>query len=732
MKKEKKRLRERLPEFFSKTPVIMAVCAVLFAAFLLLWNFAITALWNLWSSIKNLKAASFIIPNPLHFDFIRFKWPYLIGAVLALLFCLRLAYRMRLSLEPLHSPSQKGSREWSSIEELKQEYRAVPEKTKLYKGKGGFPISRFGDDIFIDDSPVNTLIIGTSRSGKDECLIYSAIDIYSRAKELLDRASLAIADPKGELAAASVPTLQARGYATYVLDLKELDGLSYNPLELVKEAYIRGDTSEAQLLANTISYVMFNDPTARDKTWQNWSIALTNALILAVVIDCCRNAEECQDEAEKQEWYGKINLYSASRLLIDLGEPLPDQPGKAGGYAIDTFFASRGLSDIARIQYAAVATATGKTKGNIFANTLAVLTKFTMEPIARMTARNSIDLKSIGFDKERPSAVFMVTPDYDHSKDFIVTMFISQLYYVLSKNASNAPGGECLREVVFLLDEFGNIPPIPDMANMISVCLGRNIRFDLVVQAYSQIYKLYGQEDGKTILGGCGNHVYLLTIELETAKQFSALIGNETITAMSRCGTPLELDKHITNHIDTQPLLNPNELMELQPGENVVVRVTKRTDLQGRNIRPNPIFNHGKTAMKYRYQYLTKDFPTGRSFGELHISDSCEHKSLELDTIIYSPTIASYNPLDAFFEGLGLEIEELPVKAAEEDHTPFEDLTEQKKEKLLGFLENSGIFIETAGLTMSGFDRLVQELVDNGQISVDQYEDIYTIISERK
>ncbi|HCC02159.1 MAG TPA: hypothetical protein DEP60_05600 [Ruminococcaceae bacterium] len=35
------------------------------------------------------------------------------------------------------------------------------------------------------------------------------------------------------------------------------------------------------------------------------------------------------------------------------------------------------------------------------------------------------------------------------------------------------------REVVFLLDEFGNITPIPEMAHILNVCLGRNIRFDM-------------------------------------------------------------------------------------------------------------------------------------------------------------------------------------------------------------------------------------------------------------
>lgn len=40
---------------------------------------------------------------------------------------------------------------------------------------------------------------------------------------------------------------------------------------------------------------------------------------------------------------------------------------------------------------------------------------FTFEKIAKMTSKNSLDFKSVGFPigNEKPKAIFMVTPDYD-------------------------------------------------------------------------------------------------------------------------------------------------------------------------------------------------------------------------------------------------------------------------------------------------------------------------------
>lgn len=59
----------------------------------------------------------------------------------------------------------------------------MPESKEEYKGHGGVVISRYKKKIFIDDSAVNNLIIGTTRSGKGETYVFPTIDVYSRAEE---------------------------------------------------------------------------------------------------------------------------------------------------------------------------------------------------------------------------------------------------------------------------------------------------------------------------------------------------------------------------------------------------------------------------------------------------------------------------------------------------------------------------------------------------------------------
>ena len=82
----------------------------------------------------------------------------------------------------------------------------------------------------------------------------------------------------------------------------------------------------------------------------------------------------------------------------------------------------------------------------------------------------------------------------------------------------------------------------------------------------------------------------------------------------------MSANKTIMETTADKPLLNPNELEELKPGECVIKRIMKRRDLKGRLITPHPIFNslENKRRLLFRYEYLTDTFPNP---DEVDISD---------------------------------------------------------------------------------------------------------------
>ena len=775
--------------------VLIPMSAFLFIGIFLIVNF----LGNVIVELVKTTFSDLLHPKPFHIgieDLYTFQHPlllYLVIFLIASVCTMQFTYKIRSSFKDLNQ-NQKDSSRFATLDEVKQQYRSIPEKTERYEGKGGVVISRYDEisvkailqqakkvmkakgmekwqeiknlkdsakagRLLIDDGAVSNLIIGTTRSGKGETYVFPTIDAYSRAEI---QPSLIVNDPKGELLAASKKTLEERGFHIEVLNLiNPLESMSYNLLQLIKDAYKQGDTATAQTLCNTLSFSLYYNPNVKDPFWNNSAMSLCNALILAVIDKCIQ--EKTED---------KISMYAVANMLSELGskEIVIDLKGNTQN-ALDIYFEMLPAESVAKMQYATSSFAKGgTTRGSIFSTTMSKLSIFTFDGIAKMTSRNSIDLKRIGFGKslqgkgtprvrvqiifpdgskesvktdtegrfelnfqqsvkkgqrihvmesktkkktiieiqtvnkdtgkttfkvvekqdglqidsiilfKKPIAVFMIVPDYDSSNHVIASIFIRQLYFVLSKYAGLARGGKCHREVVFLLDEFGNMPAIDDMGNIVTVCLGRNIRFNLIVQALPQLKMKYG-DASTTIQDNCGNQIYIQSGNKETAKEISEKLGNQTINSLSRSGKGLSIDKSKTEGIDTKPLLTPTELMRFQEGESAVIRFMKRRDNKFEKIEPFPILNRGKTVMKYRWEYLGDDFDTDQSILDIDIRSLHEYVNPR-DLIIdffpkqeEEPTRQPEEPKQIVPES---EPEPVPVPSEEEPEEPqFADIDEE-------------------------------------------------------
>ena len=761
-----------------------------------------------------------------------FKYPlfYLLIYIVLFVPISKLIFDLKKSFISLED-GQKGTSRFTTLEEIKAQYKEVPEKKEGFKGGGGVPISRHKDKIYIDTSPVNNLIIGTTRSGKGEMFVVPLIDIYSRAEE---QASMVLNDPKGELVAMSKDTLEKRGYRVEVLNLlNPLNSISYNPLQLIIDAYEKGELDEAQNLCKTLTYALYYNPSAKDPFWQNSAMTLVNGLILAIIDEClnkCKildvkikdfenkinelrnkineveNTEEIKIinnkieahkeaikelEKRKKEENSKITLYTVANMLSELGGDTDDDGNK-----LDNYFQSLPANSVAKMQYATSKFADGSARGSIFAVAMAELSRFTMSSIAKMTAKNSINLKEVGFSRyiekvvkvevkekleddkkinfiktnisecigafsglekveimkgyepnedrfieeirafgskgneiikgievdtsdldvnelgeyiikfrvldtdydNKPIALFMVTPDYDGSNHVLASIFIRQLYYVLSKEASLFDTARCEREVIFILDEFGNMPPIEGMGTLTTVCLGRRIRFNMIIQAYSQLKKLYG-EDEKTIVGNCGNVIYILTNDNDTAEEISKSLGDKTIVTQSRSGEILDITKNRTESVDSRRLLLPEELKKFKEGETVVLRVIKRQDLKRSKIVPNPIYNHGETSFKYRYEYLSEDFNNENVFKNIKIKS--KHRNLDLDSLL----IDFNESKDEYISKIDKQLNNI-ISAYDRNLNVNEDINTIKEDCIENFEEKANeteVYCSEKDITLGGF-----------------------------
>lgn len=638
---------------------------------------------------------------------------------------------------------QKGDSRFTTIEEIIEQYREIPEKTEVFEGYGGVPVSHYKDKYYIDTDTVNTAILGVSRSGKGEMIVVVMIDNLSRAK---NQSSMVINDPKGELYSASKETLEKRGYDVQVLNILDpLQGMSYNPLQLVIDAWVNGDDQEAAKRANTLTFSLYNDPNAGDNAFFNTSAQnAINGIILAIVDYCVKN--NCIE---------KITMHNVSQMLNELGtfyyKENPDDFIEKN--ALDEYFKSLPQGNVAKMQYGSTSFAGEKAKGSILATANQGLQTFADKMFAKMTSKSSLDLKQVGFPKnlffqlderflnkrvtvsfhkndekkteigsykikvkalgmcnmnfdetledgdllliryqdeedpnkkyrllfslkfeklldekgrvvyqkkegfedkpeykrqvilnmmantfplkpktkltysDKPTAVFMIVPDYDKSNHALASIFVKQLYTELSMNCNDTKGKKCYRRVHFLLDEFGNMPPIDDMGGVLTVCAGRNMLFNLVLQSYSQIEKLYDKE-ATEIKDNCQNHIYIMSTNKDTIEEISLRAGHKTPIGKSSNESHMEADNKLTKNADQQRIITPERLSQFIEGETLVLRALHRQDINRKKVRAYPIFNTKESSMPYRWQFLGEDFDTSRDLNEIDIPSL--HTGLDL------------------------------------------------------------------------------------------------------
>ena len=655
-------------------------------------------------------------------------------------------YRFRNAFRSLEA-GQKGTSRFTTMEEIKEQYPAVPEipqknedgSVKRIPGNGGLPVASKDGYMYLDESATNALILAITRAGKGEVFSLRMLDSYSRSEK---QPSLIILDMKFDLRKMCTKAFQDRGYEVMSINLENpMRGVGYNPLYLITRYYQQGRDSDAELLCKAFAYPHF--ASAGGKSDDNSDFFLSNATsalvatIMAHTVDCLRQdkrenaklamqyltkrqayeqlteeekkkANQSYEELRKEKTFvqcvleakvipddvpfevqetnaRKNNMASVMNMFTNLaGETAGKNKTK-----LDEYFDLRGRFDRARAVYSSINVSGDKTKGSIFSQMLTKLSQYTFGGMEQLTRESTFSPEELGFGK-KPIALFLQVPFYDRSKDAIAISMIDQLYQANARACVQSPSGKCDRRIIFHLDEVAQFPPIENLDSKLSICLGLNMAFNLIIQTDAQLTLKYG-EAAKIIKGNCGNQVYLQTSEEETAKLFSSLLGSKTITNVNRVGTRFALNKSYTETTEERPLLNPRELMDLEEGENVVLRTMYRRDLKGNQIKPRPIFNSRKEdrAFLYRYQYLQDYFPDADTVSEesLHLPTL---KAVQPDEMMYNYDIsfeaAKFAQLPKQMEEIQNEIKRMEDGGAlEEDIEDLDEVyrqMEEEKEKL--------------------------------------------------
>lgn len=120
------------------------------------------------------------------------------------------------------------------------------------------------------------------------------------------------------------------------------------------------------------------------------------------------------------------------------------------------------------------------------------------------------------------------------------------------------------RSVYFLLDEFGNLPRVHKLEQMITVGRSRKIWLALVVQSYAQLSKIYDEKTANIIKSNCNIQIFIGTTDLDTINSFSKQCGNYTIIQNNvSFSTSKSSDISSSASARERPLIYPSELAQL-------------------------------------------------------------------------------------------------------------------------------------------------------------------------
>ena len=177
---------------------------------------------------------------------------------------------------------------------------------------------------------------------------------------------------------------------------------------------------------------------------------------------------------------------------------------------------------------------------------------------------SATDINAVQFS-ERPTALFMKIPDEKDTRHGLAAVFVLCMYKALIKVASAREDLSLPRNVYFILDEFGNMPKIEKFDKMITVGRSRKIWFNMVVQSYSQLNNVYGEQVADIVKSNCGLKMFIGSNDIGTCKEFSELCGNMTVrtTSTSSSMNGKSSDINISTQTQVRPLIYPSELQKL-------------------------------------------------------------------------------------------------------------------------------------------------------------------------
>ena len=502
---------------------------------------------------------------------------------------------------------QYGTARFSTKAEIKKTYTKIPFDVENWrKGKNlpkvqgtvvGCRTKGKRTYALIDEGDVHTLMVGAAGIGKTAFFLYPNIEAACASGM-----SFLQTDLKGDVVR-NYGTIAKKyyGYNVSVIDLRNPTRSDENNMLHLVNKYMdiyKSDKTNLQAKAKAEKYAKITAKTiinigggdyssmGQNAFFYDASEGLLASLILLIAEFGEKNERHIvsvfkmiQDlltpiaEEKKAEKKGQAKPKNGFKILM---EKLPDEH-KAKWLAGSALFAA----DQAMM--------------SIISTALSRLNSFIDSELEQILCfGTAIDAEKFCNEK---SAIFIVLPEEDISKYFMVSLIIRQLYREILVIADEN-GGKLKNRVMFFCDEFGSFPKIEGAEAMFSASRSRRISIVAIIQSFAQLDKNYGREGQEiitdntqlTIFGGFAPNS-------QSAEVLSKALGEQTVLSGS---VSHGRDKSQSLQMIGRPLMTPDELKSMPKGQFIVMKT-------GTHPMISPLKLYFKWGIEFEEPYVLED-----------------------------------------------------------------------------------------------------------------------------
>ena len=492
-----------------------------------------------------------------------------IGGIFILITALSYLYGLKGIKAKTAGNGQHGTARWATNREIKKTYRHIPFTPEEWRQNPGSRPKEQGIVVgclskkktttaLVDTGDVHCMMIGAAGVGKTAYWLYPNIE-YACASGM----SFLSTDTKGDIMR-NYGSLASKyyGYNISVIDLRNpMRSHGNNLLHLVnKYMDLYSGTNEVQYKAKAEKYAKIIAKTiilsgmeagsfGQNSYFYDAAEGLITASIL-LVSEFCKPEERHIVSVFKiiQELLapGRNRNKNQFQQLMELLPP--DHKAK--------WFAGAALNTAEQSMASVMSTALSRLNAFLDSELETILC-------------NDTEIDAERFCKEK-SAIFIIMPEEDSSKYFMVSLLIQQLYREILAVADEH-GGKLENRVVFYCDEFGTLPRIESAEMMFSASRSRRVSIVPIIQSFAQLQKNYGKEGAEIIIDNTQLTVFGgFAPNSVSAQILSKAMGSRT--ALTGSVTQSKGEGSRSLQMIERPLMTPDELKALPKGTFIVTK----------------------------------------------------------------------------------------------------------------------------------------------------------------